>query len=65
MLTATAVPLFAVTVTEAVPDALVYTPELALSGVYVAFSVSEPGANDPAGIEIVADPELRVVAAEV
>lgn len=54
----------AVTVTEAVPEALLYAAELALSGVYLAVSVSEPAASDPAGIVMVAEPELRVVETE-
>ena len=54
-----------VTVTEAVPLALKYAAELALSGVYLAVSVSEPAASDPAGIVIVAEPELSEVADEV
>jgi hypothetical protein len=53
-----------VTVTEAVPDALLYAAELALSGVYFAVSVSEPAVSDPAAIVMVAEPELSVVAAE-
>jgi hypothetical protein len=64
-LTVTAVPFDAVTVTDAVPDALLYVDELAESGVYLAVSVSEPAASDPAGIVIVAAPELSVVVAEV
>ena len=55
----------AVTVTEAVPEALLYREELALSGVYLAVSVSEPVASDPAGIVMVAEPELSVAAEEV
>jgi hypothetical protein len=39
--------------------------ELALSGLYFAVSVSEPAPSDPAGIVMVAEPVLRVVAAEV
>jgi hypothetical protein len=54
-----------VTVTEAVPDALLYREELALSGVYSAVSGSEPVASDPAGIVMVAEPELSVAAEEV
>ena len=55
----------AVTVTEAVPDALLYDEELALSGVYFAVSVSEPAASDPAAIAMVAEPELSVVVDDV
>jgi hypothetical protein len=55
----------AVTVTEAVPEALLYREELALSGVYSAVSASEPVASDPAGIVMVAEPELSVAAEEV
>jgi hypothetical protein len=54
-----------VTVTVAVPDALLQIAELPLSGVYFAVSVSEPAASDPAGIVMVAEPELSVVADEV
>jgi hypothetical protein len=54
----------AVTVTEAVPEALMYVDELAESGVYLAVSMSEPAASDPAGTEMVAEPELSVVEAE-
>jgi hypothetical protein len=54
-----------VTVTGAVPDALLYDEELALSGVYFAVSVSDPAASDPAGMVIAAEPELRGVAEEV
>ena len=54
----------AVTVTEAVPEALMYVDELAESGVYLAVSVSEPAASDPAGTVMVAEPELSVVEAE-
>ena len=50
----------AVTVTEA----LMYVDELAESGVYLAVSVSEPAASDPAGTVMVAEPELSVVEAE-
>jgi hypothetical protein len=53
-----------VTVTEAVPLPLKYAAKLALSGVYLAVKVSEPAASDPAGIVIVAEPELSVVADE-
>lgn len=41
-----------VTVTELDPEALLYVEELALSGVYLAVSVSEPAESDPAGIVI-------------
>jgi hypothetical protein len=51
--------------TELIPVALVYVDELALSGVYVAVSVSVPPASDPAGIEMPAPPPFRAVAAEV
>jgi hypothetical protein len=54
----------AVTVTEAVPEALMYVDELAESGVYLAVSVSEPAASDPAVTVMVAEPELSVVEAE-
>jgi hypothetical protein len=54
----------AVTVTGAVPEALLYAAELALSGVYLAVNVSEPAASDPAGIVMEAEPELSGVAAE-
>jgi type IV secretory pathway protease TraF len=53
------------TVTELVPDALLYVAELAASGVYAAVSVSEPAASDPAGIVIVAEPELSVAEDDV
>jgi len=55
----------AVTVTEAVPEALVYAAKLALSGVYLAVSVSEPAASEPAGIVMLAEPALKVVEGEV
>jgi hypothetical protein len=55
----------AVTVTEAVPEALLYVAESALSGVYLAVNVSEPVASDPAGIAMDAEPELSAVAVEV
>ena len=55
----------AVTVTEAVPEALLYAAELAPSGVYLAISVLEPAASDPAGTIMVAEPELSVVVDEV
>jgi hypothetical protein len=55
----------AVTVTEAVPEALLYAAEPALSGVYLAVSVAEPAASDPAGTVMVAEPELSVVVDEV
>jgi hypothetical protein len=64
-LTVTALPLIAVTETEAVPEALLYIEELALFGVYFAVSVSEPVASEPAGIVIVAEPELSVVVEDV
>ena len=41
-----------------------YVDELAESGVYLAVSVSEPAASDPAGTVMVAEPELSVVEAE-
>ena len=53
-----------VTVMDAVPDALLYVAEPAVSGVYFALSVSEPAAIDPAGIEMAAAPETSAVAAE-
>ena len=55
----------AVTVKNAVPDAPLYVPELALSGVYFAVKVSEPAPSDPAGMEMDAEPALSVVVAEV
>jgi len=54
-----------VTVTAAVPDVLLYDEELALSGVYLAVSVSEPATSDPAEIMIAAEPALSVVVDEV
>ena len=54
-----------VTATEAIPLALKYAAELAPSGVYLAVNVSEPAASDPAGIVIVAEPELSEVAVDV
>jgi hypothetical protein len=36
-----------------------------LSGEYFALRVSEPAGSDPAGIAIIAEPELSVVADEV
>jgi hypothetical protein len=54
-----------VTATEAFPEALLYATELALSGVYLAVSVSEPTASDPAGTVMVAEPELSVVGDEI
>jgi hypothetical protein len=51
--------------TELIPVALVYVDELALSGVYVAVTVSVPLARDPAGIKMLALPPARTVAAEV
>ena len=53
-----------VTFTVPVPEALVYDVELALSGVYLAVSVSEPAAREPATIVTVADPALSAVAEE-
>jgi hypothetical protein len=53
-----------VTVSEALPEALLYIAELAVSGVYFALNVSAPVARDPAGIVMVADPEASTVAAE-
>jgi hypothetical protein len=53
-----------VTVSEALPEALLYIAELAVSGVYFALNVSTPAARDPAGIVMVADPEASAVAAE-
>jgi hypothetical protein len=65
MVTVTPVPVTAVvTVTGAVPEALLYAAELALSGVYLAVNVSEPAASDPAGMAMAAEPELSGVAAE-
>ena len=46
-----------VTVTEAVPEALLYAAELPESGVYFAVNVSAPAASEPAGIVTVAEPE--------
>lgn len=54
----------AVTVTDAVPEALWYVAELALSGVYLAVSVSEPVASEPVGIVMVTEPALSVLAEE-
>ena len=53
-----------VTVTEALPEALLYVELLALSGVYLAVSVSDPAAREPAGMVIVAEPELNEAEAE-
>ena len=53
------------TFTEPVPDDVAYAVELAVSGVYVAFSESVPAGRVPAGILIVAAPLLSVVTAEV
>ena len=55
----------AVTVTDAVPEALLYVDELVESGVYLAVRVSEPAASDPAEIIMVAEPELSVVEEDV
>jgi hypothetical protein len=54
----------AVTVTEWVPEAELYVEELDESGVYLAVSVFVPAASEPAGIVILAEPELRVVEEE-
>ena len=54
-----------VTITDAVPDALLYEEELALSGVYLAVSMSDPAEREPAGIVMVAEPELSVADDEV
>ena len=51
----------AVTLTDAVPEAVPYARELAASGVYDAMRVLTPTAKDPAGTLIVALPLLRVV----
>ena len=53
-----------VTFTVLAPEALVYDVELTLSGVYVAVSVSEPAAREPAAIVTVADPAPSPVAEE-
>ena len=53
------------TVTPAVPEALLNFAALAESGVYFAVSESEPGASDPAGIVMVTEPELSIAADEV
>ena len=53
------------TVTEAVPEALLYVLELALSGVYLAVSEFEPAASEPAGMVMDAEPALSVVVADV
>lgn len=54
-----------VTVTEPLPDALVYVEVLAESGVYEAVSESVPAPSAAAAIWIVALPPASVVAAEV
>ncbi len=54
-----------VTVTELLPVAELYVVELDESGVYAAVSVSVPAESELAGMVIDAEPELRVVAAEV
>jgi hypothetical protein len=53
------------TVTEPLPEDVVYAAELAESGVYVALSESVPVASDPAGTLIVAEPLLSAVAVDV
>jgi hypothetical protein len=50
-----------VTVTAAVPDALLNVAVLAASGVYFAVSVSLPAVSDPDGMVIVAEPATSVV----
>jgi hypothetical protein len=45
--------------------ALKYAELLAAFGVYLAVSVSEPVASDPAGMTMIAEPELSVAADEV
>jgi hypothetical protein len=52
-------------VTEAVFVPLLYVEELAESGVYVAVSVSLPGASEPAGTVITATPAFRAVTEDV
>jgi hypothetical protein len=64
MFTVTAVPA-CVSVTEPVPEALLYVELLAASGVYFAVSVSEPTASEPAAIVMLADPAVSVVALDV
>jgi type IV secretory pathway protease TraF len=54
-----------VTVTAAVPDALLNVAELFASGVYFAVSVSLPAVSDPDGIVMVADPATSVVEDDV
>jgi len=55
----------AVTVTEPVPEAELYLEELAESGVNEAVSVSVPVGSAPAGMAMVAEPELSGVEADV
>ena len=55
----------AVTVTEPLPEAELYLEELAESGVYAAASVSVPVERTPAGMAMVAEPELSGVEADV
>jgi hypothetical protein len=54
-----------VTETVAVPDAVVYADELAVSGVYPAVRVFEPLASDPDGTVMVALPLCNAVVAEL
>jgi hypothetical protein len=54
-----------VTVTAAVPDALLNVAVLAASGVYFAVRVSAPAVNDPEGMVIVAVPAASVVEGDV
>jgi hypothetical protein len=64
MFTVTAVPA-CVTVTDPVPEALLYVELLAASGVYLAVNVSEPTASVPTAIVMVAEPAVSVVALDV
>jgi hypothetical protein len=47
------------------PNAVAYTEELPLSGVYIALSVSVPGASDPAGTSMVTLPPASAAAPEL
>jgi hypothetical protein len=55
----------ALTVTEPVPEDVLYDTELAESGVYVAVSESVPTGSVPLAMLIVAELLLSVVAADV
>ena len=54
-----------VTVTGAVPEALLKVAVLAASGMYFAVSVSEPAVSDPEAMVMVAEPATSVVEADV